>query len=178
MPQPAPFAPPAWVRAALAVAGGLLVWLSFPDHDLHLAAIPGMALVGLALWDVRARTGALLGLLAGWAMFLPTLHWSGVFVGDMPWIALSTLEALYVAAFGAVMGWVQRPLVRRGAPVLAVLALPVGWVVQELLRGTTRAVPPIRGSAVVPRRTISALHSLSRPMPSTSTPPGALASIR
>lgn len=137
MPQPAPFAPPAWVRAALAVAGGLLVWLSFPDHDLHLAAIPGMALVGLALWDVRARTGALLGLLAGWAMFLPTLHWSGVFVGDMPWIALSTLEALYVAAFGAVMGWVQRPLVRRGAPVLAVLALPVGWVVQELLRGTT-----------------------------------------
>ena len=42
----------------------------------------------------------------------------------------------------------------------------------------TFASPPIRGSLVVPRRMISADHSLSRPIPSTSTRLGARASIR
>lgn len=131
-----PFAPPAWVRAVLAVAGGLLVWLTFPDHGIHLAGVPGVALVGLALWGVRARAGFGLGMLAGWATFLPTLHWSGIFVGAMPWVALSTVQALYVAVMGAVLAAVQRPLLARGRVVLAALALPVLWVLQELVRGT------------------------------------------
>lgn len=137
MPEPTPFATPMWRRVVLSVGGGLLVWLSFPDRNLHVAAIVGMALLGVALWGVSVRAGAALGLLAGWAMFLPTLHWSGIFVGSFPWIALSTLQALYVAGFGAVVALVQRPLIRAGRVVPAALVLPPAWVIQELLRGTT-----------------------------------------
>ena len=53
------------VRLLLALVGGLCLWLAFPDHDLGYLAIVGVALVGIALWDVTARVGFLLGLVAG-----------------------------------------------------------------------------------------------------------------
>lgn len=124
------------VRLLLALGGGLLLWLSFPDHDIAIAALVGVALIGIAMWDVRARTGALLGLVAGLACFVPTLSWSGIFVGSFPWIALATTEALYVAAMGAVLVWAQAPLIQRERPLLAGLLIPVLWVLQELVRGT------------------------------------------
>lgn len=58
MPEPTPFATPMWRRVVLSVCGGLLVWLSFPDRNLHVAAIVGMALLGVALWGVSVRAGA------------------------------------------------------------------------------------------------------------------------
>lgn len=124
------------VRLLLALAGGLLLWLSFPDHDIAIAAIPGVALIAIAMWDVRPRTGALLGLVAGLGCFVPTLSWSGIFVGRFPWFALATTEALYVAAMGAVLVWVQAPFIRRGRHLGATLLVPVLWVLQELVRGT------------------------------------------
>ncbi len=124
------------LRLLLALVGGLLLWLSFPDHDIAIAALLGVALIGIAMWDVRARDGALLGLVAGLACFGPTLSWSGIFVGRFPWFALATTEALYVAAMGAVLAWAQAPLIRRGRHLLAALLIPVLWVLQELVRGT------------------------------------------
>lgn len=124
------------VRLLLALVGGLCLWLSFPDHDLGYLAVVGVALVGVAMWDVRPRLAALLGLVAGVACFLPTLSWSGIFVGRFPWFALSVTEGLYLAAMGAVLAVVQRPLIRSGRLLLAALLIPVLWVLQEWLRGT------------------------------------------
>lgn len=123
-------------RYPVAVAGGLLLWLSFPDNDIAIAAVLGVALIGIAMWDVRARTGALLGLLAGLACFLPTLSWTGIFVGRFPWFALVTTEALYLALMGAVLVWVQAPFIAHGRQAVAALLIPVLWVLQELLRGS------------------------------------------
>ncbi|MGO1165913.1 MAG: apolipoprotein N-acyltransferase [Janibacter sp.] len=123
-------------RLLLALGGGLLLWLSFPDHDIAIAAVVGVMAIGVAMWDVRARTAALLGLIAGLACFLPTLSWSGIFVGRFPWFALATTEALYLALMGAVLAWVQAPLIRSGRVAPAALLIPVLWVLQELVRGT------------------------------------------
>lgn len=127
---------PGWARSALAVAGGLCLWLALPDIDLYPLSVLGVALVGVAVWGARARGGFVLGLLAGWACFVPALSWSGIFVGRLPWFALATVEALYVAVMGAVVAAVQRPLIRAGRPLVASAAIPVGWVLQELVRGT------------------------------------------
>lgn len=54
-------------RLLLALGGGLLLWLSFPDFDIAIAAVFAVAAIGIAMWDVRARLGALLGLVAGLA---------------------------------------------------------------------------------------------------------------
>ena len=63
------------------------------------------------------------------------LSWSGVYVGALPWFALATLEALYVAAMSAVVGYAGRRLTAAGRTGTAYLLVPLGWVVQEWARG-------------------------------------------
>ncbi|WP_229708263.1 apolipoprotein N-acyltransferase [Knoellia flava] len=132
MPPRVPYA----VRALLAVVPGVLLWLAFPTHDLWWLAPVAVALLGAVTIDVGGRRGFVLGLLAGWAFFVPVLSWSGIYVGKVPWFALATLEALYLALMCAVVGFVgQRLRPRWGDSAYAVI--PLAWVAQELARGTT-----------------------------------------
>lgn len=124
------------VRLAGAILSGILLWLAFPDHNLWWLAPVAVALLGAVTIDVGARRGFGLGMVAGWAFFVPVLSWSGVYVGKFPWGALATLEALYFGVMCAVVGFVgQRLHPRWGDGVYAVL--PLAWVAQELARGTT-----------------------------------------
>lgn len=124
-------------RPAAAVAAGLCLWLAFPEADLWWLAPVGVALLAAATLTAGARRGALLGLLAGLAFFVPVLSWSGVYVGALPWFALATLEALYIAAMSAVVGYAGRRLTAAGRTGTAYLLVPLGWMVQEWARGTT-----------------------------------------
>ncbi|HLS44864.1 MAG TPA: apolipoprotein N-acyltransferase [Ornithinicoccus sp.] len=118
------------LRILLAVAAGLALYLAFPTHDLWWMAYVGIGALALATAQVGAWRGLGLGMVAGLAYFVPLLSWTGIYVGSLPWVALSVLEALYVAALGAVCGYLQRDGVR---PVVVALA----WVVSELARATT-----------------------------------------
>lgn len=117
---------------ALTAAAGLLTRLAFPE--------PGwwpLAVVGVALWAVAStgrswRAGAMLGLVYGLAFFVPLLHWSGVYVGAFPWIALSVLQASYLAGLGALL-----PTAMRLHPALAAPTVAAAWVAQEALRDRT-----------------------------------------
>ena len=82
------------------VSGGVLC-LAFPTFDLWFLAPVSLGLLVLVLTGVRAWAAFGLGLLAGLAFFVPTLHWSGVYVGNLPWFALSTLQALFFGLAGA-----------------------------------------------------------------------------
>lgn len=120
-----------------AFAGGLLLWLSFPDHNLWWAAPIGVACMAAAVLGTRLWGAFGFGLVGGLAYFVPTLSWSGVYVGHLPWFALATVEALYVAAMCVVMAWVWARLrPTRWAP-LAYAVVPLAWVIQETLRGST-----------------------------------------
>ena len=117
---------------ALAAVAGWLTRLAFPD--------PGwwpLAVVGVALWAVASagrswRAGAMLGLVYGLAFFLPLLTWSGIYVGAFPWIALSVLQAGYLALLGAVL-----PTALRLRPLLAAPTVAAAWVGEEALRDRT-----------------------------------------
>lgn len=133
--------------AVLALAGGTAVWSAFPGRTLWWLAPVGVALISLAVRGQRPRRAAWLGLLAGWAMFVPLLAWSGVYVGKLPWFALATLESLYVAVMAALTPPVWRLLARpsrsagvrshlRGAALTA-LGISGLWVLQEALRSRT-----------------------------------------
>ena len=97
----------------------------------------GTGLLSYAGWAAGARRGFLIGLVAGWAYFVPTLSWSGIYVGKLPWGALATLEALYVAVMVAVVAALQRRLLARGLGWAAYACVPLGWVVGEWARSTT-----------------------------------------
>jgi apolipoprotein N-acyltransferase len=112
--------------AALAALGGLLVALSFPGPGLWALAPVGVAAFALAVRGQRARRGAWLGLLTGWVAYAILLHWTGIYVGNLPWLALTTLEAGFVAVAGALA-----TLVWRHRPALVVAGLGGLWVLQE-----------------------------------------------
>lgn len=124
------------VRLAGAILSGILLWLAFPDHNLWWLAPVAVAVLGAVTIDAGGRGGFVLGLVAGWAFFIPVLSWSGVYVGKLPWGALATLEALYFGLMCAVVGFVGQRLRPRWSHG-AYAVIPLAWVAQELARGTT-----------------------------------------
>lgn len=122
------------LRLLLAALGGLAVWLAFPSYNLWFLAPVGMALIVLSLTGIGLWRGALVGLVAGWACFVPLVSWSGIFVGTLPWVALATLCALYVAAFGAVAAYLQG---RHEHTRVRPFAVALAWMVAEFARATT-----------------------------------------
>jgi apolipoprotein N-acyltransferase len=132
MPTIGDVSPGAPVRvrwAALAVVvGGIAAAYAFPQAGIWPLAFVGVASLSWAVDGRRSRTGAWLGLLHGLAFFGPLLHWTGIYVGPVPWLALTVLQALFYGLLGAVLPRLQR------LP-FAVFWVAAGWVGMEFLRG-------------------------------------------
>src|SRR6185312_12345205 len=116
------------LRILAALAGGITLYGSFAPSTQWWAAIAGTALLGLAVAGTSWRSGYGLGFLFGLAFYLPLLTWSNIYVGDLPWIALSTAEALLLGIAGALIAVVSRRL-----PLWPVFAA-AAWVAGEALR--------------------------------------------
>jgi apolipoprotein N-acyltransferase len=137
-PVPTPTRQPRSIaRLLFAVLSGLLTALAFPTHDHWWLAPVGVALLSATVLGSSWRLALLLGLGHGLGFFVPTLAWSGVYVGHLPWFALATLEALYVAGMCALTTVLQRPFLPTRLRPLAYAAVPLMWVLQEWARGTT-----------------------------------------
>jgi apolipoprotein N-acyltransferase len=115
-------------RTALAAAGGLALFLSFPGYDLGLLAVLGPAALALATRGQRFRSGLWLGLVLGLVFLVPLLSWTGIYVGAFPWLALAVFESLYLALLGGALALTSR---LPGWPVWAAAL----WVADEALRG-------------------------------------------
>ena len=128
-PVQAPLARPFSLLLALA-AGGTLA-LAFPGFNLWPLAPLAVAGLALATRGHRAGFGALTGFLFGLAFFVPHLHWSGIYVGKLPWFALATAEAAFLAALGALLPRIWRVPGGTAGTALAGTGL---WVLQEAAR--------------------------------------------
>jgi apolipoprotein N-acyltransferase len=124
--RPAPALRARWA-ALLAIAAGALGSLAFPSVGIWPLAFLSVAGLSVAVEGRRSRTGAWLGLLYGLAFFGPLLHWTGVYVGAVPWLILALGEAAFFAGLGAMLPLVQR---LPAAP----LWVASSWVLEELLR--------------------------------------------
>jgi apolipoprotein N-acyltransferase len=118
---------PAPWSALLVVLGGLAGVGAFPRFGFWPLAILSVAAFSVAAQGQRSRTGAWLGSVYGLAFFGPLLHWTGIYVGAVPWLLLVVSQAAFLAALGAVLPLVQR---LPAAPVWVATA----WVLQEALR--------------------------------------------
>ncbi|WP_329079398.1 MULTISPECIES: apolipoprotein N-acyltransferase [unclassified Streptosporangium] len=94
-------------RVAGAVAGGLLLFLAFPPLGLWFLAPLGMASAVLAVRGTRPRRGTWLGLLTGFALLLPGLHWVSP-IGTDAWLGLVAMESAFYAPWGAGVALVTR----------------------------------------------------------------------
>ena len=126
--------PAAALRAGAAVASGALLAAAFPGPDLGPVAFVALVPVLLAVETVRPRRAGALGYLTGLVFFGLHLLWIAEFLswtGGVAWLAwgaLSAFEALFVAAFFALV-----PATRRLGG-WRLLVLPACWAAVELAR--------------------------------------------
>ncbi|GED08718.1 apolipoprotein N-acyltransferase [Cellulosimicrobium cellulans] len=92
----------------LALVGGLVTDAAFPDRGWWPLAFVGVAALFWALRRDGARWGFLVGLVWGLAFFLPHLWWANYATETVPWVALSVMEACFVAVLGAAWVWARR----------------------------------------------------------------------
>ncbi|GAB98460.1 apolipoprotein N-acyltransferase [Gordonia namibiensis NBRC 108229] len=119
------------LRTVAAIVAGLAMWAAFPPRNWWFLAVFGLGVLFTALYvrRPRVRTGAWVGFVFGLAFFVPLLPWIGVYVGPLPWLALSVLLSGYLALFGAIATLTMRLPV---PPVWFMLS----WVLVEALRSS------------------------------------------
>lgn len=122
-------------RLLLAVCGGVALFLAFPGYDVWPLALVGCGALALATVGTSVRTGLLCGLLLGLTWYTPLFTWAGTYAGPWPWLAMSGASALYPAALGGLLAWLQRGGAVR--PFVGAAA----WVLME----HGRAVTPFGG---------------------------------
>jgi apolipoprotein N-acyltransferase len=100
------------VALLVALAAGPVLDAGFPDRDWWPLTFLG---IGLVLWALIGRSaggGFLVGLVAGLSFYLVHIQWASLFLGLLPMVALSTLEALFFALGGMAISlayrWVPR----------------------------------------------------------------------
>lgn len=114
------------LRLPVAVVAGVLQFLSFAPVGWWWTSPLGVAALVLAVRGESGRRAALLGLVCGWAFFLPLLHWLSV-LGPDAWLILALVIAGWFAAMGYALMAVQHLR-------WWYLAVPAVWVLQEWAR--------------------------------------------
>ncbi|MGH3545569.1 MAG: apolipoprotein N-acyltransferase, partial [Mycobacteriales bacterium] len=120
--------------AISALSGGCVLGAFAPLNWWWLAPL-GVALLSISLLGHGWRFAAVLGAVHGAVFFIPLLHWTGLYVGWWPWIALAGFEACYLAGLGVALAGLRHltqrlPWTSWLLPVL----IAVLWVGQETLR--------------------------------------------
>ncbi|WP_245643434.1 apolipoprotein N-acyltransferase [Sanguibacter suarezii] len=129
---------PRWLTLVLAVAGGLLADAGFPDIGIWLATLAGVALLFIATVRDSPAWNFFVGTVWGLSFFLVHIRWAQYAVGDVPWVALSAAEALFVGASMLAWTYVRRIAVVGRHASLQALTFALVFVAGELARS---AVP-------------------------------------
>ncbi|WP_203579368.1 apolipoprotein N-acyltransferase [Microbacterium hibisci] len=131
---------PLWAAVAVSAGAGALFDVSFPSVAWWPMAFVAVALALVTLVG-RSIGGALLtGLAFGLAFYLLNVDFTAEWVGPLPWLALSVLEAALVAG-GAVLislayRWVPRAVPRRGRILLTSTLVAALWTAREAVTGS------------------------------------------
>jgi len=114
----------------IAAASGALLSAAFPPVGAWPVAFIALAPLLWLLAESRPCRGSVLGLAYGLAFHGATLYWILRF-GEMAWVALTLVSALWVALFGALVPALRRP----GRPLITVIGIASAWTVLEWCKG-------------------------------------------
>ncbi len=132
---------PLWAAVAASVAGGVLLTLAFPAVSWWPMALPAVVLALIGLVGRSVWASLLVGFAFGAAFFFINLLFTARYLGPVPWIALSMLEALITAA-GAIpltlaYRWMPRVLPSVAARLTLLPLLVAGlWTLREQIVGS------------------------------------------
>nr|WP_315268592.1 apolipoprotein N-acyltransferase [Microbacterium lemovicicum] len=132
---------PLWAAVASSVAGGLLLTTAFPALGWWPTAFPSVVLALVGLVGRRTWSSVLVGFAFGAAFFFVNLFFTARYLGPVPWIALSMLEALLTAAFAVPITlayrWLPRVMPGAASRLLLLPALVAAlWTLREQIVGS------------------------------------------
>ncbi|WP_232466316.1 apolipoprotein N-acyltransferase [Diaminobutyricimonas sp. LJ205] len=117
---------PLWLALIVAAVAGPVLDAGFPDLGLWPLTFVGIGLVLIAVRGQNVPRSLLIGFVAGVSFYGIHVQWATLFLGVVPWAALSVLEALFFAlgtmAIALAYRWLPRS--RRGT-LERLLFLPV-----------------------------------------------------
>jgi apolipoprotein N-acyltransferase len=90
-------------RLPTALVGGLLSSLAMPREDIWPLIFVSVALILVSVRGLRFWPAAGVGFVAGIAFYMSQVEWLSLYLGPVPWIALSVMEALIFAAGAGVI---------------------------------------------------------------------------
>jgi apolipoprotein N-acyltransferase len=113
----------------------------FPDKGIWPLAFVGAALILVSLIGRSAGGALLVGFLGGVSFYLVHVSWTALYLGPVPWIALSVLESLFFAVGALLITLAFRLLPRVwphrfGRIVLVPLVVAGLWTAREALVST------------------------------------------
>jgi apolipoprotein N-acyltransferase len=103
---------PLWAAAPTAVVAGLVLTLAFPALSWWPMVFLAVPLALLPLIGRRTGGALLIGSLFGAAFFLVNVSFTARYLGPVPWLALSLLEAALTGVASILITWAYRWLPR------------------------------------------------------------------
>jgi apolipoprotein N-acyltransferase len=132
---------PFWVSLVLAAAAGLLMDIASPDLAIWPLAFLAVGTLLVTLIGRSVPQSLLLGLIYGVCYYSPLVLWTSRYLGPLPWIALTALEAAITAVLVALITLAYRYVPRVFSELswrVTVTTLLVAslWLTRELVLGS------------------------------------------
>lgn len=122
-------------RLPVGILGGLLSSLAMPRENVWPLIFVSVALILISIRGLRFLPATFVGFAAGFAFYMSQIEWISLYLGPVPWIALSVMEALIFALGAAVIAsvwsFLTHSLTGRLASFLTALAIATLWTARE-----------------------------------------------
>jgi len=123
------------LRALLAVAGGFISGYAYPRENVWWVIFISVASLFAAIKSMGFWSATLLGFLGGLAFYLAQIEWLSLYLGWLPWVALSIMQAIFFAfAMGVsavIWRWLDSRLIAANRAIVIPLALACIWTARE-----------------------------------------------
>jgi len=124
----------AW-RLPTAVVGGFLSSLAMPREDIWPLIFVSVAMILVSIRGLRFWPATGIGFFGGLAFYMSQVEWLSLYLGPVPWIALSVMEALiFAVGAGAIaIVWRSAEKLRKSFYRNALMALIIAtmWTARE-----------------------------------------------
>ena len=122
-------------RLPVGITGGLLSSLAMPRENIWPLIFVSVALILISLRGLKFFAASLVGFASGVAFYMSQIEWISLYLGPVPWIALSVMEALIFAVgagvIAVVWAWLSKLPSRGYSSALISLAIAAVWTARE-----------------------------------------------
>ncbi|MEY4320251.1 MAG: hypothetical protein RLZZ471_192 [Actinomycetota bacterium] len=121
------------ILSLFGLTGGLISSMAYPNNSIWIAIFPATILIVYAITAAPTKASWVVGFVAGFSFYASQIPWMTVYLGPVPWLALSVLEGAIFAVGALAINLSWRSTLFNNSPMLKALAISSLWVAREWL---------------------------------------------